>query len=308
MQVDVVLLNWNSGAFTIHCINSLRAGTKIPERIVVVDNASTDNSADTISRQFPEVKLIRNDKNLGFTGGNNIGIRIFLKERIDYIWLLNNDTEVDRHCLEYLLNEFAKDPTVSATTGKILYPPPDKNIWYAGATFNYWTLRTYDRGALEKDEGQYDEAEDVPFISGCCMMVRRNAFEKIGLLDQNFFAYSEDFDWCLRALKSGLRLRYVPNAVLYHRVSASIQKNRGKISGGTTSLLSVYVNTRNRIFIIRKHASNINQFATAMIASVWWFLYYALALFILFRWDKLQSLFRGVKDGLFTRLHYPKYL
>lgn len=304
MNVAVLLLNWNTAEYTLNCIESLFDGTIKPDLIMVIDNMSKDRSVNNIENRFTTVKLIKNDRNYGFAEGNNIGLRILLKEKPNYIWILNNDTIVDKHCLEYLLNEFENNDGISAVTGKIMYPPPnDRKIWYAGANFNFWTLKVKHRGALKYDFGQYDKAEDVPFISGCCMLVKRSAFEKIGLFDSNFFAYLEDFDWCLRARKEGLRLRYVPKAIIYHYVSSSLHKNKGEISGGTSSPLGVYLVNRNRVIIIRKHASNLMQLIIGFIDYFGFFVFYAMGLFILLRIDKLKALFLGVRDGLFQRIH-----
>lgn len=299
-RIGVVLINWDGEEFTIPCIKSLMASTVLPWKIIVVDNASTDGSPEHIAARFPDVDLIRNDTNLGFTGGNNVGIRSVLNSA-EYIWLLNNDTVVQPTCLERLLGEMEKDRSIASVTGKILYPPPDKRIWYAGAKFHYWRLSARHRGAGEDDVGQYDRSEDVPFISGCCMMMKKEAFETVGLFDDTFFAYSEDLDWCLRARRLGLRLRYVPGAILYHRVSASLHKHRGKISGGTTSPFGVYITNRNRLYIIRKHASNPMQWFSAMISHMLWCGYYGVILFIIGRWDKLFALIRSIRDGLITR-------
>lgn len=296
-DVGVILVNWNGGEFTIPCIKSLLASTVVPNKIVVIDNASTDGSPELIKENCPEITLIKNESNLGFTGANNIGIRYLLGENVDYIWLLNNDTEVHPHCLGNLLKEYEDNPDIAATTGKILYPNR-KTIWYGGSIFSYWSLSVHHRGAMKEDHGQYDQAEDVPFISGCCMMVRRGAIEKVGLLDHNFFAYSEDFDWCIRAKRAGLRLRYVPQAILYHKVSASLNKHRGMVTGGSSSPFAIYLIYKNRLLIIRKHSSNPIQFMAAILSYGFSSVYYAVGLIILRRWDKLAALFRGVKDGL----------
>jgi len=302
MKVGVVTLNWNSWEFTTRCVESILGGIEKPEKIIIIDNASSDRSPGEFLKKFKEVEIIYNERNIGFASGCNIGIRILLKRNFDYIWLINNDTVVKEDCLKYLLIEFEQIKNISVTTGKVLLPLPDKIIWYGGANFNYWTLRVYHRGKLEKDVGQYDHSEDVPFVSGCCMLVRSEAFRKVGLFDENFYAYSEDFDWCLRARKLGLRFRYVPKAVLYHWVSVSIRKNSRNISGGSSLPLAIYLTNRNRLYIIRKHASNPIQWVVSLGYSFAWFFFYSLVLIFLFRIDKLKALFKGIKDGLFDKI------
>lgn len=313
--VGVVLVNWNGAEHTIPCIESLRAGIAKPDRIVVVDNASQDDSPDLIMRAFPDVELIRNQENAGFTGANNIGISKLISLGCTYIWILNNDTTIDENCLLTLKSYMGVHPEVSACTGKILYADPDRLVWYAGAVYNKWTLRFSHRGAREEDGGQYDEIQEVPFVSGCCMFVRREAIERIGMFDDHFFAYYEDGDWCLRAKKEHLRLIYIPQAVIRHKVSATVNKLKNQKIGGTTSPFSVYITSRNRLYMIRKHSENILQRCTASLAAAVWFVYYAMVLLALFRIEKIRALAMAVYDGIadpldLTNKHTlaPRYL
>jgi len=296
--VGVVLVNWNGAGFTIPCIESLLAGSVNPDRIVVVDNASRDDSPELISQKFPGIELIRNKENLGFTGANNIGISGLMAAGCEYIWILNNDTTVDAECLSTLKRHMAGHPDVSACSGKILYADPGQRIWYAGARYNKWTLGFAHRGQGEEDAGQYDRIEEVPFLSGCCMFVRREAIERVGQFDDHFFAYCEDSDWCLRARKTRLRLDYVPEAVLRHKVSATVNTLKKQRYGGTTSPFSVYITNRNRLYQIRKHSGNALQCTTASVAFAAWVCYYGASLLLLFRIAKCRALFMAVYDGV----------
>lgn len=298
--IGLVLLNWNGAELTIRCLRSVLRGSIVPDQIVIVDNASSDNSVDTICEAFSNVHIIRNHRNMGFAGGCNIGIQYLRNQHIHTIWLLNNDTEVDASCLMMLLRELQISATIGAVTGKILYFPPDNRIWYAGATFDKWRMVVNHRGSMTIDYGQYDVSCDVPFISGCCMLIRHEVLENIGLFDERFFAYAEDFDWCLRCMRAGYRLRYTPAALLYHEVSASVLKHKGMISGGSSSPLGIYLLHRNRIFIIRKHADNAVQKTIACIMFLGWVLFYAAALLTLRRKEKVKALLLAVKDGLMT--------
>ena len=302
INVAVLLLNWNGVELTVPCIESLQKGTIVPTQIILVDNASVDNSINVLKEKFPFIELIQNQTNLGFTGGNNIGFKKILSDHYDYVWVLNNDTLVDEHCLYNLLEAMEADSTIAAVSGKILYDDPTDIIWYAGSTFNKFTLRSKHKGEREKDIGQFNVAEDAPFISGCCMFIRRTALETVGLFDNNFFAYAEDFDWCLRANSLGLRLRYIPKAMIYHKVSASFKKTTTNKNGGTSSPFAIYLTTRNRLYIVRKHARNNLQFLTAIIPFYTWYIYYASALIFLFRFKKLENLVKGIYDGHFKKL------
>ncbi len=301
-RVGVVLLNWNGGEYTILCIASLKA-SRIPiSNILVVDNASKDDSPMRIAEAFPDVELIRAGQNLGFTGGNNLGIGRLLKTGVEYIWILNNDTRVHPDCLSYLLSGMMNDPKIAAATGKILYENPSNVIWYGGARIMRYAQRAVHVGAGEIDHGQYDTPCDTPFLSGCCMLIRREAIEEVGHFNRNFFIYCEDFDWCLRALKLGKRLRYIPEAVIWHRVSASVRKNTLTESGGTASPLQHYLGTRNHLFVLRLHSGSRLRLILALILLMGKILYLTAGLIILRRWDKLCNLWRGLFDGLTRKL------
>lgn len=297
-KVGVILLNWNGKGLTIPCIKSLLTGSFKPDKIYVLDNASEDGSADEIEQSFPRIEIIRSLKNLGFAAGNNVAAKKALEEEFDYIWILNNDTIVGENCLKILYQTMESNTNIAASTGKILYDNPNNMIWYAGASFNNWTFRSKHRGRLEIDTGQYDTEADVPFISGCSMFLRKEAWIEIGQFDERFFAYSEDLDWCIRVRKKGLKLRYIPKAIIYHKVSASFNKTHPVKALGKSSLVMTRISQRNRLFIIKKHWSSIPQLIVAGSAEVIWVLCHVLGLLLLCRFTKLNSLWRGVVEGL----------
>jgi hypothetical protein len=204
-RIGVVLLNWNGAEFTVPCLQSIFASVRRPWKIVVVDNVSTDGSPDLLESSFPTVTILRNPRNLGFAGGNNVGIRHLLAEA-DLVWILNNDTEVHPQCLGMLVAQLDADPGLAAVSGKILFASPPDRIWYTGAQWRWWSLTASHRGAMEQDVGQYNIPGDVGFISGCCMLVRAVDLKQVGALDERYFVYDEDAEWCLRALKAGLKL------------------------------------------------------------------------------------------------------
>jgi GT2 family glycosyltransferase len=313
--VGVVLVNWNGAEHTIPCIESLLAGSVAPDRIVVVDNASRDDSAERIARRFPEVTLIRNTENLGFTGANNQGIERLIAAGCAYIWILNNDTTVDRGCLSSLKEHLDAHRDAAACSGKVLYAEPRDLIWFAGATLNAWTLVATHRGVGERDTGRYDRIEPTPFLSGCCMFVRREALQRLGAFDDRFFAYFEDADWCLRAVEAGLRLDYVPQGVLWHKVSATLDSLKDPGTTGTTSPFGVYITLRNHWFLIRKHARSPLRLAIAVSAHAAGTGYHAGGLLLLGRFHKLKAVAWSVYDGLFepldeigSRRKKPRYL
>lgn len=266
VSVAIILVNWNGKKDTLACLASLGKlkdqNSKL--KTIVVDNGSADDSVAVIRREFPNVEVIENGQNLGFTGGNNVGIRRALESGADYIWLLNNDTVVDNHALVALLEAFG-DKGVGVAGSKIYFAPgreyhtdryalKDRGrvLWYAGGSIDWKNMYAIHRGVDEVDTGQYDVGEETPFVTGCSMMVKKQVFEKIGFLDEKFFAYLEDVDFCLRAKRMGYTLLYVPQSILWH-------KNSG--SSGVGSRLHQYYMTRNRLFIGMRYASLRTKFA-----------------------------------------------
>lgn len=296
-KVGVVLLNWNSGDFTISCIESLLAMTYSPWRVVVFDNGSTDGSCDEIGHKFPQIFLMQNDKNVGFARGNNIGIQKLLAEGADYIWVLNNDTVVEPTCLEQLMIAAKSDRRIAAVGAKILYADPPHTIWYAGARLNPFMFSAPHDGVGKAVTFGPKKIVQVDFVTGCSMLIPRHALAQVGLFDEKFFAYDEDFDWCLRVRQHGLRLVYAPQAVLYHKVSASMRRNTLGQSKGSASSVAYYLITRNFFWVVHKHAKPW-QTITAILIRMILISYLSAGMIILWRWEKLFALWHGVRDGL----------
>lgn len=248
-RVYTVVLNWNGKDNTLSCLASLKrlSVKSFLHHCIVVDNGSTDGSQDAIQKEFPEVTCIALTRNEGFTGGNNTGIRRALAQDADYVFILNNDTVVDRSVLEELLKAF-EDSLVGIASPKIHFEKDGKTmIWYAGADVDWENIYGKHRGVDEPDTGQYDTQDETGYCTGCAMLVKRAVFEKIGLFDERFFAYYEDADFSVRARNAGFKLVYVPKALVFHKNAAS--------SGGTGSKLQDYFIPRNRLLFAFKHAS-----------------------------------------------------
>ncbi len=277
-NISIILVNWNGKKDTLECLDSLRqvksqksppkADQPLAEKVkvIVVDNGSTDDSVEAIKKNFPDVEVIETGRNLGFSGGNNAGIRRAREQGADFVWLVNNDTVVDKNALVALL-EACKDPRVGIAGSKIYfasgreyhkerYSLKDRGrvLWYVGGIIDWENMYASHRGVDEVDSGQYDRIEETSFITGCSMMVRSNVFEKIGLLDEKFFAYLEDVDFCLRAKRAGYKLLYAPQSVVWHI-------NAG--SSGVGSDTHQYYMTRNRLLVGMRYASIRTKFALA---------------------------------------------
>ncbi|MEK7129800.1 MAG: glycosyltransferase family 2 protein [Patescibacteria group bacterium] len=256
---SIVIVNWNGKADTLNCLASLAKLTTYDLRLttIVVDNGSTDGSVGAIRKKFPRVEVVETGKNLGFCGGNNVGIRRALEAGADFVWLLNNDTLVDSGALS-LANVF-QDTKIGVAGSKIYFAKGHEYhkdrytkdeqgnvIWYAGGLIDWDNMYASHRGVDEVDHGQFDEMAETPFVTGCSMMVQSKVFERIGFLDEQFYLYLEDVDFCLRAARAGFAIVYVPTSVVWHI-------NAGSSAPG--SELHQYYQTRNRILLGMRYAS-----------------------------------------------------
>ena len=236
--ISVIVLNWNGIRFLERCLGSLAAQTYASLEIIVVDNASTDGSIDLIREKFPRVRLIVNETNLGFGGGNNVGIQA---SRGRYIMILNNDTHIEAPCIEALKGAIEKDERYGASASKIILESEGNLIDAAGIVVGLDGL-SIGRGRLEACD-RYDEETEVFFASGCACLFRREMLDDIGSYDEDFFAYAEDTDMGWRARLAGWKCNYAPRAIVYHLHSAS---------SGTYSHMKAFLVERNRIWVAIK--------------------------------------------------------
>jgi GT2 family glycosyltransferase len=247
-RVCIVVLNWNGRDMTVDCLRSLLAMSGVRYSITVVDNGSSDNSADAIRQEFPRVQVIANKQNLGFAAGCNVGMEEALKEEgRDYILLVNNDTVVDPRLLAELVEEADRNPRVAVCSPKIYYYQPRDLLWWAGGTFSLWTGMASHTGRREQDKGRYDSVRNLDWASGCVMLLRITALRDVGLFDAKIFANSEDVDLSLRVREAGYLIRYVPTARVWHREGVDLRKNVGE-------RLRFFMFMRNTLWVMHKHA------------------------------------------------------
>jgi GT2 family glycosyltransferase len=245
--VAVVILSWNGREDTLACLASVARADAPGLTTIVADNGSTDGTVEAVADRFPDVELIQNGANLGFAGGNNAGIRRALELGVEYVLVLNNDTEVDPGFIGALVDEAARRPDAGALCSKILFSDPNDVIWFAGASFDARSgYNGRQRGYRERDDGRFDDVVETDRACGAAMLVPREVLEKVGLFDDDLFAYSEDTDWSLRACEAGYRLYVAPASKVWHKVSAA--------SGGESSPVTLYYNLRNTIVVCERHA------------------------------------------------------
>ncbi len=246
MRLSVILVNYKQADLTVDCIRSLERSTWHDFQTIIVDNQSTPESVERLRNRCPNSKILPSPENLGFAEGNNLGIRFALESGSDLILLLNNDTVVDEHLLETMVQTAAGNKNIGVIGPKIYYEDRRDVIWYAGGILSRDKALATHRGIAEKDMGAFDRLQETDFVTGCCLMTKREVLTKIGLLDPKFFLYYEDSDFCLRAREAGYCVVYQPNAVLYHKVSNSTELD---------SPVYIYFNLRNKILFLRKHSS-----------------------------------------------------
>ena len=245
-KVFIVVLNWNGKEDTLACLESLRSVSYTCSEVLMVDNASSDGTVESVRSKFPSVKVITNQANLRFAGGNNVGIDYAMQNGADYVVLLNNDTTVDPAFLSELVQTAESDSRIGMAGPKIYYYNEPERIWFAGGKVEYWKGWVSHIGIREPDNGQYDTPRDVDYLTGCCMLVKREVIERIGKLDESFFIYGEDADWSLRAARAGYRLLFVPSSVIWHKVSAS--------SGGNLSWFKNWNKLKGELRLMARYA------------------------------------------------------
>jgi len=224
-RIGIILVHLNSYSDTSLCLKSLRNITYPNKEVIVVDNASKDGSGEILKKEFPEVTHILSPDNLGFSGGNNIGINHARKNGCEHLLLLNNDTIVTPSFLEPLVERLLAEKNVAAVSGKIYYYPPamrgkNKIIWYAGV-FQKWHTGYHHTGVQEEDKGQFDVAKKVIYASGCLMLMNGEVVKRIGGLSEEYFIYWEESDWCLRAKELGYECWYEPRSVIDHNFKSA---------------------------------------------------------------------------------------
>lgn len=244
-KVSIVLLNLNGYNDSRDCLQSLEQLDYENFEVIMVDNGSSDHSATRLAQEFPDVTLLRSQQNLGFTGGNNLGMEMALRHDAAYVLLLNNDTVVEPAFLTFLVKVGETDPKIGIIGPKIYYASDPKRIWYAGGRVKYGACHHRGIGELDND-GEFSHVEDTGFISGCALLVKSIVLREVGLLDDKLFVYHEDTDFCMRARKAGYRCVFVPDALIWHKISRTC---------GHESAFTLYLSTRNQLTWVANHVA-----------------------------------------------------
>lgn len=262
-KVGIIVVNWNQPALTVSTIKSIQ-NVNSPNfcyQILLVDNGSTDNSLEVFKREFDQsIIIIKSPKNLGYVGGFNLGIKETRQYHPDYFLLANNDITVDKNFLKNLVTFAQKNSQIGIIGPKIYFSPgheyyhdryqpnqKGKIIWSYGGKIDWNNIIGSNIGIDEYDHGQYHNINhDLDFVSGCVLLIKAEVFNKIGLLDNQYFMYLEDADLCQRAKSNGFKLAVIPNSIVWHLNAQS---------SGTGSGLHDYFLTRNRLLFASRYAS-----------------------------------------------------
>jgi GT2 family glycosyltransferase len=246
MSIAIVILNWNGKHFLETFLPSVMAHSGTAE-VIVADNGSTDDSVSYLQQSFPSVRIIRLDKNLGFTGGYNAALR---QINTDYYVLLNSDVQVTAGWLEPVVEMMEKDKSIGAVQPKVLSFHRTDEFEYAGAAGGFIDKYGYPfcRGrifqSLEKDNHQYDDDAEIFWATGACMFVRASAFHQVNGFDENFFAHMEEIDLCWRFQSAGYSVHYCGKSTVYHVGAGTLLKSNPH---------KTYLNFRNNLFLLYKN-------------------------------------------------------
>jgi len=302
-KVAIILINWNSFGFTYDCITSIRQIVYLYYDIIVVDNGSTDQSDEKLKSHFKNsIILIQSNKNVGFTGGNNIGMRYAIDHKYEYCLLLNNDTFVDKTFLGPLVAYMEQYPLTGVLQPRIHFNHDRSLLWNGGSFFNKILGVTYTKNYGQSFHQQMNIIKKVDWVSGCAFFVRTSTLQQCGLFAENMFIYYEDVDLSFRIKNAGYSLVYFPQSVIYH-IAGMANKNRTKGKEGFVNAIVHYLNVRNRIWFLKQYTST--RYLPTVVLFNFCYLTALIGYFAArFRFIKLKIVLKALKDGLKGHIIY----
>ncbi|GAW94069.1 polysaccharide pyruvyl transferase family protein [Calderihabitans maritimus] len=304
-KVYAIVLNWCGYSDTTRCVRSLlkqAPSGSISLKVLVVDNASPDGSGSRLAKQFescPRVRCLANPSNLGFAGGMNAGMRVALEEGADYIFVLNQDAFVEEEAVERLVEAASADPSIGAAGPRIVYASEPQKIWHGAGYFNFIKAGVVVPEKNKPVGSAAPRVRDASFLTGCALLIRAEVLKRVGFLDEDYFLYVEDLDFCWRLRKMGYRLVYVPGALVYHDLDPQLRDRMNPVV--------LYHRGRSCMVFLRKH------FPVPYV--IYGFLFQTLVgtLFRLAKGVKAgqplqlaRAWLEGLRDGLFTRISRAK--
>jgi GT2 family glycosyltransferase len=303
-RVSIIVLNWNGLKDTIECLESLKKITYPNYEVIVVDNGSKGNDAQVLEEKFGDyIHLIRNNKNSGYTGGNNIGVRYALTYSVpDYVLILNNDVVVDQAFLTEMVGAAADGQVGLVGPKAYVYGSSDSRLELVWYEVDMHKGKASHVGRWEIDHGQYDEVRQVDYVQGSCLLVRQEVIQTVGLFDEEYFCYWDETDYCYRVREAGYRIIYAPHAKIWHKKFLNLKpwyrtlRRRDQVN---TLPASLYFMTRNNFKFMGKHATKA-QYRSFLFYFFGYRFWFMSAVCLLYHRDikLLIAFLRGVKDGL----------
>ena len=310
--IGIIIINWNSFDLTHACLKSLEEIDYKAISVILVDNNSSDDSLERLSAAHPWIVTVENEKNLGFTGGNNSGIRKAFELDCDYILLLNNDTQVEPDFLNILVEKIESDPNIGAVQPKIYYEYDRNVIWNAGGKYNPLLTQPSTIGENKIDDGSYQVTKSTDWITGCAFLIRSSVVREVGLTSElYFYGCFDDVDYSMEILKKGYELFFCANSIIYHAVGMA-SKSENDNPEGVLKPFFHYLVARNRWFFIRRHAKCIYLIPT-LIYQIYSFLGHVAYFTFKRRFKKLKAYLHGFLHGITkpldeSRLNHTTYI
>ena len=282
-NLSIITINYNGLKDTCELIDSILFNNDL--EVIVVDNASEKDEASIVSEKYPQVKVIRSSQNLGFAGGNNLGIKA---SKGEYILLINNDTYFKEYNIDALIKRLEASDRIGMVCPKLRFSWGNNPIQFAGYTpLSNITVRNQSIGFGEEDRGQYDTAHPTPYAHGAAMLIKREAIDKVGLMPECYFLYYEELDWSMMFTRAGFEIWYDPACTVYHKESQATGKN---------SPLRTYYIVRNRLLLVKRNWKGITKYLSYAYllgaVGVRDILKYALS----GKWDLLKATTNGLRD------------
>jgi len=246
-ELSIITVNYNGLKDTCALIDSIPFNEDM--EVIVVDNGSKEDEASILQERYPYIRAIRSDKNLGFAGGNNLGMRV---SKGKYLYLINNDTLLKDFNPQVLIHRLESSQTIAMVCPKIRFAWGNNPIQFAGYTpLSTMTVRNKAIGFGEDDKGQYDTHHQTPYAHGAAMMLKQEVIDKVGLMPECYFLYYEELDWSMMITRAGYEIWYEPASTIYHKESQSTGQN---------SPLRTYYITRNRLLLVKRNWIGASKF------------------------------------------------
>lgn len=262
--VAVILVAYGGRDDTVACIKSIQKSDYPNFRIILIDNDSPDDTSQFVRGTFPDVILVVSEKNLGFAGGNNLGIDKALELNADCIFLLNNDTEIAPDTIRKLVESAGKSEKLGAIGPKIYYFEKKDTIWSAGGIIDFRWSNLYHRGIRKSDSAEYNVKREVDYLTGCALMFPSKIVKEIGKLDESFWMYYEDADFCMKLKRAGYSIIFEPESQVWHKVSSS--------TGGNLSLRKMWMKFKSGYVFFQRYSTSPFWFLTYPVSQKFAFL------------------------------------